>query len=747
MYLKGTATEGVGYAESSTTVDVRECEANELPAAAAILTLPSVIENGATQPAVTIYPENAYNKNSVNVSLTSSAPAVVSVLGNIVTAQKSGSATVTAKVTGLLGQTEAFEFSKRIEVSGDTPLTSNFTIETNPGSEIPGNTITAKVKIMFKELQGLLVKGVDTVISYATDIFEFVSAEKSSFSGASDAVIDETSGTISFALTQEPGSPSASPFAEGTYYDFGTMTFRVKEGTSVGSIGNIAVTEANYMLSDTNMYEASRGGSTITVVQPVTNITVTPQYGGDTSILVKATKQLVAAVTPDTAANKEVTWTSSDENTATVNEEGLVTAKEIQGSSANVTITATAKDGSGTTGTIELTVQRPPLTDITFKQASYELENDDATKDLYEEIAPIPDTALKPAKSEITWQSNNSNIAVDTNGTVSVVNGTIERQTATITARYTDPSMQQHEAAVTITTKPKYINLTLSLIKLEGRTSAGGNGNNKEPLDVRIYNAANNQKLWEGETETDTEGKAVLEIDIDAVTDGQNVKIWIKPRRYLAKTITTTADIQSDNSWTLTVTHTFKGGDAHNDNCINLTDYEEMQASIQRTTGMPGFNTYADFDASGRIDLLDYQMICRNYEQQGDDKPQPALTMLTNAANKHGTLLKTMSLMRTPTTTATAENALETAQDETTQQQEKAILTAVEKATGQTLHNDKVYEEENKPKQVTLPPNPLTGETPKTETNNTGSTSGGCNTGFGILALLFAAPLIFRKKR
>ena len=62
--------------------------------------------------------------------------------------------------------------------------------------------------------------------------------------------------------------------------------------------------------------------------------------------------QLKWTVLPETAVNKEVIFTSSDNNIATVDENGAVSAV----SSGTVIITATAKDGTGVTGTCEVKV-------------------------------------------------------------------------------------------------------------------------------------------------------------------------------------------------------------------------------------------------------------------------------------------------------------------------------------------------------------------------------------------------------
>ena len=70
---------------------------------------------------------------------------------------------------------------------------------------------------------------------------------------------------------------------------------------------------------------------------------------------------LGATVSPDDADDKTVKWSSSDENIATVDAEGKVTAIAV----GNATITATAKGGSGVTASCEVTVV-PAVYAITF---------------------------------------------------------------------------------------------------------------------------------------------------------------------------------------------------------------------------------------------------------------------------------------------------------------------------------------------------------------------------------------------
>jgi len=103
----------------------------------------------------------------------------------------------------------------------------------------------------------------------------------------------------------------------------------------------------------TNNLSGDDGGSGTVAVS---GITITSATGSGT-IVNGATLQLTAVITPDNATNKEVTWSSSDaaETYLAVDQNGLVTAKAV--TTDNVTITATAKDGSGVQGTFDLSVK------------------------------------------------------------------------------------------------------------------------------------------------------------------------------------------------------------------------------------------------------------------------------------------------------------------------------------------------------------------------------------------------------
>ncbi|ERK30233.1 Ig-like domain-containing protein [Clostridium intestinale] len=73
------------------------------------------------------------------------------------------------------------------------------------------------------------------------------------------------------------------------------------------------------------------------------------------SLNVNQTDDLIAIVKPDNASIKDISWSSSDESIATVDENGKVIARKA----GNVTITAKTKDGSNLTATCEVIVIQP----------------------------------------------------------------------------------------------------------------------------------------------------------------------------------------------------------------------------------------------------------------------------------------------------------------------------------------------------------------------------------------------------
>lgn len=92
---------------------------------------------------------------------------------------------------------------------------------------------------------------------------------------------------------------------------------------------------------------------TIQVVRKVSSVDIT---GASSLLYAGRTMQLGATITPENATNPGITWTSSNDSIAAVDQNGLVTGV----SDGNVTITATAQDGYGAKDSIELEVKTVP---------------------------------------------------------------------------------------------------------------------------------------------------------------------------------------------------------------------------------------------------------------------------------------------------------------------------------------------------------------------------------------------------
>lgn len=89
----------------------------------------------------------------------------------------------------------------------------------------------------------------------------------------------------------------------------------------------------------------------VTVTTKVESITLDKTEG---ILNVGNTVTITATVAPEEATNPAVTWSSSDESVATVDETGKVTAVAV----GNATITATSEDDSSVSADYELTVQK-----------------------------------------------------------------------------------------------------------------------------------------------------------------------------------------------------------------------------------------------------------------------------------------------------------------------------------------------------------------------------------------------------
>ena len=178
-------------------------------------------------------------------------------------------------------------------------------------------------------------------------------------------------------------------------------------GTHEISLKNIIFTDANaneYALDSTTAIVSCK-------VVPTLAESITLDM---TTVSLRATEtiMLVATILPETTANKSVTWNSSNESVAIVDENGEVTAIAV----GEATITATTTDGSNLSATCKVTVVPTLAETITLDKTEISLE---AT-----ETATLVATVLPEltTNKSVTWTSSNEAVAtVDANGIVTAI--------------------------------------------------------------------------------------------------------------------------------------------------------------------------------------------------------------------------------------------------------------------------------------------------------------------------------------
>lgn len=126
----------------------------------------------------------------------------------------------------------------------------------------------------------------------------------------------------------------------------------------------------------------------------------------EANVSVGRTIRLNATVAPETATDKSVVWTSSDENIATVDKDGLVTGI----ASGEATITATTANGKTAECRITVSV---PVESVSLDKESAMLETGET---LLLTATVLPENA---GNKSVTWSSSAENVAsVDKNGLV-----------------------------------------------------------------------------------------------------------------------------------------------------------------------------------------------------------------------------------------------------------------------------------------------------------------------------------------
>ena len=201
------------------------------------------------------------------------------------------------------------------------------------------------------------------------------------------------------------------------------------------------------------------------------------------TVYVNQTFTPATTFTPGYAANKQVTWSSSNTAVATVSSAGLVTGKKA----GTAVIRATAKDGSGVYGQCTVTVKQY-VTQLTLSSTSVPVI---PGKTVTLGITALPADA---SDKQVSWAS--SNTAVATVSSAGVVTG-LRLGTATITATAKDGSGVK--AICTVTVGQPAASVTLNLPKI---TIGVGQAVSTVTAGVLPANAIIKQVSWSSSNST-----------------------------------------------------------------------------------------------------------------------------------------------------------------------------------------------------------------------------------------------------
>ena len=172
----------------------------------------------------------------------------------------------------------------------------------------------------------------------------------------------------------------------------------------------------------------------------VSKITITTTTSNKIATGKKVT--LKATVTPSNAYNKGVTWKSSNTKVATVSSSGVVTTKKKMGGKT-VTITATAKDGSGKKASYKIYIKKG----IVKKVYISGVKSVKAGKKLY---LKGKTSASSGANRTLKWSSSNTKYAkVSSKGTVTTYKAG-KKKSVKITAKAVDGSGKSKTVTIKI---------------------------------------------------------------------------------------------------------------------------------------------------------------------------------------------------------------------------------------------------------------------------------------------------------
>ena len=246
----------------------------------------------------------------------------------------------------------------------------------------------------------------------------------------------------------------------------------------------------------------------VTVVIPVSSVALNKS---EITLAIGTEEALATVLSPEDATNKTVTWASSDDTVAAVDENGKVTALSI----GTVTITVTTEDGEKEDQcTVYVVESIVPATSIEISETQLSLE-EGGSETLTATVYPVDAT-----NQDVIWESSDPEVAtVNKNGTVTA----IQSGTVTITA-VTEDGEVIASCEVTVTASGQQSDITYETISGEGNVWTKGS---TETCDFRFKRSENDDETPQHLTGVKVDGN---DIDPSAYTkESGSVIIKLKP--------------------------------------------------------------------------------------------------------------------------------------------------------------------------------------------------------------------------
>lgn len=324
---------------------------------------------------------------------------------------------------------------------------------------------------------------------------------------SNSAIVDARGGGIGAGLLQDLKKVSPADDSVGIVFDNGTGTVygdaTLQENLTIGEGESLTLDDGASL--NANGHNVIVDGGTLgegfnlgdSVIYKVTKVEL-----NKTSLTLDVGKSdtLTATITPSNATDQNVTWSSDNQNVATVDANGKVTAV----AKGSTTITATAADGSGEKATCSVTVKEAaivPVESVSLDKTSLELTEGE-TAQLNATV--LPETATN---RNVTWSSNAPGVAtVDSSGKVTAV----APGTATITVTTADGG----KTATCTVTVSRY-------------SSGGGSSSSSTSLSDRAIDDIQDARPGDTVEITLRPGRTTLEREVFEELAGQDITLEI----------------------------------------------------------------------------------------------------------------------------------------------------------------------------------------------------------------------------